>query len=104
MKSYNEVPTFKKSLVIPFLLLAIIDLNETLKNVILSIKLRGNEFFLCFFLAFIFMYGLANIAFFYFNSDLLTLNFFCFIYCILFSPFIHIDNCVEIKYNLIVEK
>ena len=56
-------------IIFPFLLLAIIDLNQTLKNVILSIKLRGKEFFLCFFLAFIFMYGLANIAFFYFNSD-----------------------------------
>ena len=56
-------------IIFPFLLLAIIDLNESLENVILSIKLRGNEFFLCFFLAFIFMYGLANIAFFYFNSD-----------------------------------
>ena len=56
-------------IIFPFLLLAIIDLNETLKNVILSIKLRGKEFFLCFSLAFIFMYALANIAFFYFNSD-----------------------------------
>ena len=56
-------------IIFPFLLLAIIDLNETLKNVILSIKLRYKEFALCFFLAFIIMYGLANIAFFYFNSD-----------------------------------
>ena len=56
-------------LIFPFLLLAIVDLNETLKNVILSIKYRHKEFILCFFLAFIIMYGLSNIAFFYFNSD-----------------------------------
>ena len=56
-------------IIFPFLLLAIVDLNETLKNVILSIKYRHKEFILCFFLAFIIMYGLSNIAFFYFNSD-----------------------------------
>ena len=56
-------------IIYPFILLAIVDLNVTLKNVILSIKLRHKEFTLCFFLAFVFMYGLSNIAFFYYNND-----------------------------------
>ena len=56
-------------IIFPLLLLAIVDLNVTLKNVILSIKLRHKEFTLCFFLAFIFIYGLSNIAFFYYNDD-----------------------------------
>ena len=59
----------KIQIVFPFLLLSIVDLNTTLKNVIISIKLRHKEFILCFFLAFIFMYALSNIAYFYFNSD-----------------------------------
>ena len=56
-------------IIFPFLLLAIVDLNITLKNVILSIKLRHKEFSTTFFLAFIFMYALSNIAFFFFNTD-----------------------------------
>ena len=59
----------RKEIIFPFLLLAIVDLNETLKNVILSIQYRCKEFFLCFFLSCIFMYSLSNVAFFYFNSD-----------------------------------
>ena len=56
-------------IIFPFLLLAIVDLNVTLKNVILSIQLRHKEFTRAFFLAFIFMYAMSNIAFFFFNSD-----------------------------------
>ena len=43
---------------------------------------------------------------FYLNSDLLNLNFFFVFYIvrIIFSTFIYIDNCVENKYNLIVDK
>ena len=59
----------KGETIFPFLLLAIVDLNVTLKNVILSIKLRHKEFSRAFFLAFIFMYSMSNIAFFFFNSD-----------------------------------
>ena len=59
----------KGETIFAFLLLAIVDLNVTLKNVILSIKLRHKEFTRAFFLAFIFMYSMSNIAFFFFNSD-----------------------------------
>ena len=59
----------KGEIFFPFFLLAIVDLNITLKNVIISIQLRHKEFTLCFFLAFIFIYALSNIAFFYYNDD-----------------------------------
>ena len=59
----------KGEVIFPFLLLAIVDLNITLKNVILSIKHRHKEFTRAFFLAFIFMYAMSNLAFFFFNKD-----------------------------------
>ena len=59
----------KGELILPFLLLSIVDLNVTLKNVILSIKLRHKEFTRAMFLAFIFMYAMSNLAFFFYNSD-----------------------------------
>ena len=59
----------REEIIFPFFLLAIVDLNITLKNVIISIQLRHKEFTLCFFLSFIFIYVLSNIAFFYYNDD-----------------------------------
>ena len=56
-------------IVYAFLLLPIIDLNNILKNIIVSIKLRYKEVCLTFLLAFIIMYVFSNIAYFFFNQD-----------------------------------
>ena len=52
-----------------FLLLPIIDLNNILKNIIVSIRLRYKEVALTFLLAFIIMYLFSNMAYFFFNKD-----------------------------------
>ena len=52
-----------------FLLLPIIDLNNILKNIIVSIKLQYNEVGLTFFFAVIIMYVFSNLAYFFFNED-----------------------------------
>ena len=52
-----------------FLLLPIIDLNNILKNIIVSIRLRYKEVALTFLLAFIIMYLFSNMAYFFFNQD-----------------------------------
>jgi inositol 1,4,5-triphosphate receptor type 1/inositol 1,4,5-triphosphate receptor type 3 len=52
-----------------FLLLPIIDLNNILKNIIVSIRLRYKEVALTFTLAFIIMYLFSNMAYFFFNQD-----------------------------------
>ena len=82
-------------LILPFLLLSIVDLNVTLKNVILSIKLRHKEFTRAMFLAFIFMYSMSNLAFFFFNSDYIEeLDYYDDNYCksLKFCVFNAIDN------------
>jgi hypothetical protein len=52
-----------------FLLLPVIDLNNILKNIIVSIKLQYNEVGLTFFFAAIIIYVFSNLAFFFFNND-----------------------------------
>jgi inositol 1,4,5-triphosphate receptor type 3 len=82
-------------IILPFLLLSIVDLNVTLKNVILSIKLRHKEFTRAMFLAFIFMYSMSNLAFFFFNSDYIEeLDYYDDNYCksLKFCVFNAIDN------------
>ena len=56
-------------IVYAFLLLPIIDLNNILKNIIVSVKLQYNEVCLTFFFAAIIMYAFSNIAYFFFKED-----------------------------------
>ena len=52
-----------------FTLLAIIDLNQTLKGITLSIKLRGPELLASFLLLIFLVYFYSNIGFFYLNDN-----------------------------------
>ena len=52
-----------------FLLLPIIDLNNILKNIIVSIKLQYNEVGLTFFFAAMIIYSFSNLAYFFFKDD-----------------------------------
>ena len=52
-----------------FLLLPVIDLNNILKNIIVSVKLQYNEVCLTFFFAAIIMYAFSNIAYFFYKED-----------------------------------
>ena len=52
-----------------FLLLPIIDLNNILKNIIVSIKLQYNEVGLTFFFAAMIIYSFSNLAYFFFKHD-----------------------------------
>ena len=53
----------------PFLLLAIVNLNPTLKNIVLGIKLKYLELILTFLLAFIIMFVYSNLGFYFFNDN-----------------------------------
>ena len=59
----------KGEIIYAFLLLPIIDLNNILKNIIVSVKLQYNEVCLTFFFAAIIMYAFSNIAYFFFKKD-----------------------------------
>ena len=59
----------KSEILYPFLLIPILFINKTLKNIIISIKLNLSEFSLTFCFAFIIIYIFANIYFFFENSD-----------------------------------
>jgi hypothetical protein len=59
----------KSQIIFSFNLLPILYLNETLKNIIISIQLNYESFFLTFFFAFIIMYIFSNIYFFFLPSD-----------------------------------
>jgi hypothetical protein len=60
----------KRNLIVyALLLLPILLISRTLKNILVSIRLNFDEFFLTFFIAFIIMYLFSNIYFFFFNSD-----------------------------------
>ena len=52
-----------------FLLLPIIDLNNILKNIIVSMRLQFNEVCLTFFFASVIIYVFSNIAYFFFKKD-----------------------------------
>ena len=56
-------------IIYPFLLLAILDLNLDLHNIIISIKTKYKELGLTFVLMILIMYVFSNIAFFFFNED-----------------------------------
>ena len=59
----------QRKIIFPFLLIPILYINKTLRNIIVSIRLNFNPFTLTFFCAFILMFVLSNIYFFFFNSD-----------------------------------
>ena len=59
----------EKKMIYPFLLIPILYINKTLKNMAKSIQINFKPFILTFFFAFIIMYLLSNIYFFFFNSD-----------------------------------
>ena len=53
----------------PFLLLAIVNLNPTLKNIVLGIKMKYLELILTYLLAIIIMFVFSNLGFYFFNDD-----------------------------------
>ena len=56
-------------IIYPFLLLAILDLNLGLKNIIISVQEKYKELALTFVLMVLIMYVFSNIAFFFFDED-----------------------------------
>ena len=56
-------------IIYPFMLLAILDLNMDLHNIIISIKTKYKELGLTFVLMILIMYVFSNVAFFFFNED-----------------------------------
>ena len=56
-------------IIYPFLLLAILDLNLDLKNIIISVKEKYKELGLTFVLMVLIMYVFSNVAFFFFDDD-----------------------------------
>ena len=56
-------------IIYPFLLLAILDLNLGLKNIIISVQEKYKELTLTFVLMVLIMYVFSNIAFFFFDAD-----------------------------------
>ena len=59
----------ERKIIFPFLLIPILYINKTLRNIIVSIRLNFYPFTLTFFCAFILMFVLSNIYFFFFNPD-----------------------------------
>jgi hypothetical protein len=55
----------ERKIIFPFLLIPILYINKTLRNIIVSIRLNFNPFTLTFFCAFILMFVLSNIYFFF---------------------------------------
>ena len=72
---FSLIGSFMKrgEIVYAFLLLPIIDLNNILKNIIVSIKLQYNEVCLTFFFSAVIMYVFANFAYFFFNEDFMQI-------------------------------
>ena len=68
---FSLVGAFMKrgEIIYAFMLLPIIDLNNILKNIIISMKLQYNDVCLTFFFASIIMYVFSNLAYFFFNED-----------------------------------
>ena len=59
----------QRKMIFPFLLIPILYINKTLRNIILSIKMSYKSFTLTFFFAFIIMYLMSNLYFFFYNND-----------------------------------
>ena len=68
---FSLIGAFMKrgEMIYAFLLLPIIDLNNILKNIIISMKLQYKEVCLTFFFAAIIMYVFSNLIYFFFNED-----------------------------------
>jgi len=85
----------RSEIIYAFLLLPILIINKTLKNIMISIKLNYRQFSLTLCLAFIIMYIFSNVYFFFLNSDFYTeLNYYSDNYCktLIFSFLNAIDN------------
>ena len=85
----------RSEIIYAFLLLPILVINKTLKNIMISIKLNYRQFTLTFCLAFIIMYIFSNVYFFFLNSDFYAqLNYYSDNYCktLIFSFLNTIDN------------
>ena len=59
----------RSEILYPFLIIPIIFINKTLKNITISIRLNFKQFCLTFCFSFIIIYVFSNLYFFYFNSD-----------------------------------
>ena len=94
----------KRNLIIyALLLLPILFISRTLKNILISIRLNFDEFFLTFFIAFIIMYLFSNVYFFFFNSDFeVEINYRDDNYCktLIFSVLNALDNGLRARGGL----
>ena len=59
----------RSEILYPFLVIPVIFINRTLKNIIISIRLNFKQFCLTFCFAFIIIYVFSNLYFFFLNSD-----------------------------------
>ena len=85
----------RSEIIYAFLLLPILFINKTLKNIMISIKLNYRQFTLTLCLAFIIMYIFSNVYFFFLNSDFYSeLNYYSDNYCktLIFSFLNAIDS------------
>ena len=86
-----------------FLLLPILFINKTLKNIMISIQLNYRQFTLTLCLAFIIMYIFSNVYFFFLNSDFYAeLNYYSDNYCktLIFSFLNALDNGLRARGGL----
>ena len=93
----------QSEIIFAFLLLPILIINKTLKNIMISVKLNYKPFFLTFCLAFIIMYIFSNIYFFFLNSDFnAELNYYNDNYCktLIFSFLNALDNGLRARGGL----
>ena len=93
----------KSEILYPFLVIPVIFINETLKNIIISIRLNFKQFCLTFCCAFIIIYVFSNLYFFFLNSDFESeLNYYNDNYCktLIFSFLNALDNGLRARGGL----
>jgi hypothetical protein len=93
----------KSEILYPFLVIPVIFINETLRNIIISIRLNFKQFCLTFCCAFIIIYVFSNLYFFFLNSDFESeLNYYNDNYCktLIFSFLNALDNGLRARGGL----
>ena len=93
----------RSEILYPFLIIPIIFINKTLKNIIISIRLNFKQFCLTFCFAFIIIYVFSNLYFFYLNSDFENeLNYYNDNYCktLIFAFLNALDNGLRARGGL----
>jgi len=93
----------RSEILYPFLIIPIIFINKTLKNITISIRLNFKQFCLTFCFAFIIIYVFSNLYFFYLNSDFENeLNYYNDNYCktLIFAFLNALDNGLRARGGL----